>query len=423
MMSLYSLGEELEGRLLYPSVSFLFYNISLIPVVTAIWLLLKWSASKIRFSQQQRQLGTSMSMSEYISDDLNQPTVGYSGVLFAWMVVASLEQQSTCPIFFLPSLCFKTYSLFGGWFKFSFGPLVQLVVLQVILPRVSFSGHLAGIVAGFAIHWGLLPIQYTQPAIVIPILYLMYLRSIRRFPISIPSMASLHSSTETSNNNEAFVVSASPHLIIFRLQLLIAFCSVLCFGLVSSLSLSFVLGVIFWWLSGSKSCQNVNDCQFGAIRTISMENSNPPPSVVLSRGFVVSAILVLVTDSMTFGSWLTLPFTLSPYSCTVICLRWIIFVLSIIRLVSTSAVGPLDEEGIFNCLFGFTVLNPCKALRDHPWFIRLTQDSQSNSRSDIEIPSIESWAPFNGSGRVLGSSSVSSGARRGSDLEMSRLVV
>lgn len=132
MLSLSALGKELEGRQVFTSISFFMFNLSLIVIVPAIWLALQ------RYIQIHYP-------NHY---NANGATVGYSGVLFAWMVVASLGQTSTCPLIFAPGICFPTYELFGP-FKFSFSPIVQLAVMQVILPRVSFTGHLAGSLLDF----------------------------------------------------------------------------------------------------------------------------------------------------------------------------------------------------------------------------------------------------------------------------------
>jgi len=102
--------------------------------------------------------------------------VGFSGVLFAWSVARTLslsEYQQTCPIPFVSSLCFSTHRLAGG-FRFSWGPIVQLVVIQIILhKRVSFVGHLSGTIVGFLWHWGVLPpLEISQPCVLYPILWM-----------------------------------------------------------------------------------------------------------------------------------------------------------------------------------------------------------------------------------------------------------
>jgi membrane associated rhomboid family serine protease len=157
MMTLYSLGTELEPS--YGSIPFLFYNISLIPIATLIMM-------SIVYLQMKRTGGN-----ETAAAALGQTsTVGYSGVLFAWMVIASLERSETCPVPFLPTVCFSTYEFWN--FKYNVGPIIQLFVARLIIPRVSFVGHLSGIIAGFALHWNLLPLELVQPAILTPALFL-----------------------------------------------------------------------------------------------------------------------------------------------------------------------------------------------------------------------------------------------------------
>ena len=91
MMALYSLGNELEPS--YGSIPFLFYNISLIPITVVIMM-------SIVYLQIKRTGNAALGETS---------SVGYSGVLFAWMVIASLERSETCPIPFLPTVCFSTY--------------------------------------------------------------------------------------------------------------------------------------------------------------------------------------------------------------------------------------------------------------------------------------------------------------------------
>ena len=69
------------------------------------------------------------------------PVVGYSGVLFGWMTVAGMLQPAGWSFLGLPV---------------TLSPFVSLALVQLIVPRASFLGHLAGIAAGYAVGWGLL---------------------------------------------------------------------------------------------------------------------------------------------------------------------------------------------------------------------------------------------------------------------------
>jgi membrane associated rhomboid family serine protease len=74
-----------------------------------------------------------------------QSAVGFSGVLFAMAVdEATLSPFPTRSVFGLFNVPTKVY------------PWIMLIVLQFILPGVSFVGHLAGIVVGFLHAMGLL---------------------------------------------------------------------------------------------------------------------------------------------------------------------------------------------------------------------------------------------------------------------------
>lgn len=74
---------------------------------------------------------------------LYSSAVGFSGVLFAMAVdEASLSPAATRSLFGLFSVPTKLY------------PWVLMLVLQLVLPNVSFLGHLSGVLIGFAHTWG-----------------------------------------------------------------------------------------------------------------------------------------------------------------------------------------------------------------------------------------------------------------------------
>jgi membrane associated rhomboid family serine protease len=120
LMALHSLGADLEP--LYGSVSFLLYNVSLIPITTVIMMGL--------FEIRKRRFG----------DTSDHSSVGYSGVLFAWMVVSSLERDVVCPIPLFHKVCFHTFQI-SNTIKINMGPIIQLAVAQVLLKRASFVGY------------------------------------------------------------------------------------------------------------------------------------------------------------------------------------------------------------------------------------------------------------------------------------------
>lgn len=165
-MSFYQLGELEE---VYGSLSFFYLNANLVVITMALcsWLyhLLITRADKIHLIQQQ--------------------AVGYSCVLFAWMVAASVRMSEFCPIFFMPSFCFPTWfvsipglammsssSSFPKGLPINFGPFLLLIATKLILPQSSLTGHLSGIIAGFPLAWGLL--NWLTPPIAASVLILCY---------------------------------------------------------------------------------------------------------------------------------------------------------------------------------------------------------------------------------------------------------
>ena len=103
--------------------------------------------------------------------------VGFSGVLFAWSTRYTLslpEHRVVCPIPLLSSVCFSTHTLGGSGFRFSWGPIVQLVAIQLLLNRrVSFAGHLSGLIVGFLWYWEVLPpLGVSQPSVLYPLLWM-----------------------------------------------------------------------------------------------------------------------------------------------------------------------------------------------------------------------------------------------------------
>ncbi len=145
-MSLHSLGRELEGgeKGLYGSIPFLVYNIALIVCTTIVMMGMVYA--RLRYIQWK--LDDSISNSnrthyQELRDRLRETsTVGYSAVLFAWMVVSTMERtQPTCPIPFFPDVCFETHTVPGvPSLRYNIAPIASLFVAQFIMPRASFMG-------------------------------------------------------------------------------------------------------------------------------------------------------------------------------------------------------------------------------------------------------------------------------------------
>ena len=154
VFALYELG-SLE--MVWGSPLFLCLNICLILITSALHIMLIFVCIKYGYS--------SMASSE---------SIGFSCVLFAWMVAQSVRMNRFCPVFFMPSLCFTTYAIhlpmFSSYIPLSvnFGPFVLLVVTKFIIPRSSLLGHLSGIIIGYPLAWGML--DWLDPPLVTCIL-------------------------------------------------------------------------------------------------------------------------------------------------------------------------------------------------------------------------------------------------------------
>ena len=183
-MSLLNLGQALErnNRLLGGTIGLLLWTGSFL-VLTAYWVVILYIIDRNVGDRLWRRWSGTRAPSRFPS------MVGFSGIIFAWSVTWALSLskfQQTCPF---PGLCFSTHNV--GGFKFSWGPIVQLVLIQALLhKKVSFVGHLAGTIVGFLWHWGLLlPLEWSQPCILYPILWLVGKCIIYRWSSSFEALA------------------------------------------------------------------------------------------------------------------------------------------------------------------------------------------------------------------------------------------
>ncbi|XP_024402289.1 RHOMBOID-like protein 13 [Physcomitrium patens] len=69
--------------------------------------------------------------------------VGYSCVVFGWMTILAVRQ---------PSLKLNLFGLLS--LPISLAPFESLIFTSIIVPQASFLGHLAGILVGYLIGWG-----------------------------------------------------------------------------------------------------------------------------------------------------------------------------------------------------------------------------------------------------------------------------
>ena len=82
---------------------------------------------------------------------LRVPAVGFSGVLFALVVVATLRSPSYCVVPGVETTCFATRRVL--FLRVNAAPFVLAGLVQAVVPRASFLGHLAGILLGFPAAW------------------------------------------------------------------------------------------------------------------------------------------------------------------------------------------------------------------------------------------------------------------------------
>lgn len=409
MMALESLGRELEGRRMYPPIEFFLYNVSLVPLTAAAWLASQYLVKKYNRGR-----------SNQAADD-DVPTVGFSGVLFAWMVVAALEQRETCPVFFAPDLCFTTYDVLGG-VRVSLAPLVQLAVAQVILPRVSLLGHLAGMMCGFLLHWGFLPIEYFQPAVSVPVLCYVYLRMRKCIsPLLSPSPAQSvpqvgQALQAADDDDESGGGGGGERQLKFQLRLMMSlhvmllFLSAFVLGTLNGSTISFGLIGLFWY--------HIARGIIGSALTIS-GSGNHRTSVPLVRFYVSCASIVAVTNGMTLGSWL---FASSPNAAATFALIFQCAILLFGICLSWSLTGllPEQESGVFKYALGFTVVGSAKTVGD--WlFSPLAAATSGSSGEGVNAAVAGSvsgpWSPFAGSGQRLGGGSRRTTAREQQEQE------
>ena len=388
MMSLSALGQELERPDKYGSISFFLYTLSLIPITTL--LLLTMSTLYLRHHQRRQPEGqdTMTPMEATHVTAPNQNIVGFSGVLFAWMVVATLQptKGDSCPIPFFPDLCFSTYKLPGG-LSFNFGPFAQLVFAQVILPRACFMGHLAGILAGFAIHWNFLSLEFfAQPSIIIPATWiyskLLKQEQTESFNLSIPTSRQFWSkivlpfrrqrltSNHHEDNMEVTTHTSALSAPVERLFWVYSIMLVLLVAIVASQQFNSIL------LSHILVC-SVLHCMLCSIADEG-DTSNSRFGMI-GRGLLVILVILIVTDSMTIGGWVVTrklweaqaSLFASVLSITPMYLKMVplllftrLIILMLMLCLTSFQLANLNETGshssIFVRIFGWTVLEPAR---------------------------------------------------------------
>jgi len=303
MVSLASYGEALE-EFGYGSVPFLALNISLIAATNVVMMLI----TKYRI-----HIAASDSEIHHLKE---QSAVGYSGVLFAWMVIASMEQPQTCPIIFLPDLCFESFSLYKDYLKFNIAPLVSLIVIQLILPRISFVGHLSGIICGFALHWGLLRIGFFLPHIWGPIMTVVWLWKVENVlgwkanrqdelytldNIALEEDENEEEESATQNQMKQAMMNffSKRESTLGYIKSLLSFTAYTLMGISIISAMYFDVGIVV--------AQMISSFLFytGSYCFIQCEgkNGDSPKVGHIFRGYIITTLVLLVTDAISLPGW------------------------------------------------------------------------------------------------------------------------
>jgi len=205
-------------------------------------------------------------------------------------------------------------------------------------------------------------------------LYLLYLRFVRRLCTVADASTEIFKSMGNSYRST---------LLAGQLCLLAA--SLFLLGLFKSLTLSLALSMIYWFLLET------------------MQYRGNDAAIVLVRGYVLAAVLLLVNDAMAMGCWLAFyafswPLALLMATRTV----------TILALIFVAQLGAPPDQGIFEHTLGYTTLQPMRALANHPWLSKVVDTIGAESielvpaDDDVEANNRKDWSVFAGSGQRLG---------------------
>lgn len=396
MMSAWTLGPTLENPAVAAgavgTIPLFLYTASFLATNTLVVLGLHHLRTKYCHTT------TTQTSSSSVSNPISFPSmVGFSGILFAWSVVATLQtRMQTCPIPILPNLCFDTYRIAGGRLTVSLGPLVQLMFLQLVLPRASFLGHLAGIVVGFMWHWNVLPpLEYLQPCILYPTVwglgkwynYYCYhqyrVRCIGGTDVDGHRDNAVSHSPWTTGSNNTLEWSTFRSSTLYSLLKLARNATMVHLAMIVFL---------FHANSGSSSRNAIwtilnsvvlSQALLIAILTVMIQRTDERRLVgMIGRGLVVMVLVTGITDAMTLGGWLAtrILWNEQPYWNLLLVLWLMRFLLWALILcltchtlsVANELIGDPERppsNDIWTHLLAWTVVDACrpvgKMLADH----------------------------------------------------------
>ena len=359
MMSMNTLGREIEGSLL-TSVEFLMWNIALVVYTTVAMMAMVYA--RIRYLQRKIDTCNNSQIQATYEEKQeklrNTSSVGYSAVLFAWMVISTMERkQPTCPIPFVDDVCFSTYEVPGlSFLRFNLSPIVSLFVCQFIMPRVSFMGHLAGIVAGFLLHWGLLPpLELSSVNVLIGGVFLLGLWS-RRGAVPVKPLLAASMDEEGGRDHNAYIQSIIDEIYVHQSEApynrrnaaagsddqvqqskqrkkdrelrevnrkqrtLLSIRNLMAAALVGSFCVngwasSLVLSqcvLLLYFTFAVRSTQFVWAYTHSRVEDDILAQEKVRSGMIW-RGFLMSAVISIVIDSMSLASWVCLPLMLETF--------------------------------------------------------------------------------------------------------------
>lgn len=386
MLSLHNLGIQLEGDGGYGSIPFLYRNICLMPWTTLVYVgfirLQIWMVRNDRLGGSRSDGGYGETV-----ERLRQTSgVGFSGILFAWLVVSCLKRNTSC---ITSKLCFQTYEIMNiplPWseatdnyiaLKFNWMPIIHLVIAQLVMRRVSFLGHLSGIVCGFILHWDVLPMEvFWCPQVVFPAGLLFHWWWVRGVGVVVVPWRRQRRLDGCGGGWVCMYDIRENRLAIVKNAMLsITLLSFVLFDVTGSLVLGQVLAFTMFALAvrsvnattTTPSSQKGWEAKhFGNIGRGDGHPSGEKLSGIFWRGVVVTLVVLLICDAMTISTWIipqhttflrtNRPFTVGLFP--VICFGLLRLVVNFMGLLFASEVlCNLGEVGggVFDHVLGWIV--------------------------------------------------------------------
>ena len=281
MHSLYILGSELEES--YGSIPFLFYNIALIPLTVIMTLLFIKMMGGV---QRRRQL-----------------IVGYSGVLFAWSTVAALRMPISRPFQFggiTKDFYFKTIQV--GPIKLNASPFIRMGVIHLLVPTTSWEAHLAGIVCGLAMQCGCLPLSLAQPAVLIPSILWLHFYAER----NVISFDAIEQVILKGQNSSAIQEHQRVCRVCELLRNILVPVGLIGYKLFEwDISLQLALVLLFLQACIMNLVENLPRALTNGDRDWAEGHRRNQRSIMLWKAFLLTCFLSVLSDSMTFGGWMS----------------------------------------------------------------------------------------------------------------------